>query len=71
MTESLYEMASQTRQMTVEQTTCVRRVLEAMASMATLIDQNLHSSHQILSITEELSAQSDVLLHSVANFKLN
>ena len=71
MTESLYEMASQTRQMTVEQTACVRRVLEAMASMTTLIDQNLHSSQQILSITEELSAQSDVLLHSVANFKLN
>jgi methyl-accepting chemotaxis protein len=48
----------------------VQHVLDATDTVTGLIDENLQSSEQITAISEELSSQATLLLHSVDRFKL-
>ena len=64
------DMTGQIHSVTAEQLTGVRQVLEAARNMTCLIEQNLESSHQISQTTETFASQADMLLNSVARFKI-
>ena len=59
------------QQATTKQLTSVHQLLDTTNNVTSLMDQNLESSQQIASTTEELSSQADILLQSVDRFKLN
>jgi methyl-accepting chemotaxis protein len=63
-------MTSQIRKATADQLIGVQHVLDATNTVTALIDENLQSSEQITSISEELSSQATLLLTSVDRFKL-
>jgi methyl-accepting chemotaxis protein len=68
--EHINNMASQIQHATNQQLLGVRQLLDTTNDVTGFIDQNLESSQQIVRTTEELSSQSDILLHSVDRFKL-
>ena len=64
------EMSSQIQQAFGEQLEGVQRLLESTETVVELIEQNQQSSQRISLTTEELTTQSELLLHSVDRFKL-
>ena len=67
---SINDTASQIHRATAEQSDGVHHVIDAMNGVAGLIEQNLESSRQIGETTGSMSSQAELLLHSVARFKL-
>ncbi|GAK61310.1 methyl-accepting chemotaxis sensory transducer [Candidatus Vecturithrix granuli] len=64
------DMSFQVKQASAEQLAGVRHVLDAAQDVVMLMDHNLESSQQVVQVTKELSAQADLLSHSVDRFKL-
>ena len=63
------DMASQIQRATAEQSDGVHHVIDAMNSVAGLIEQNLESSRRIGDTVGNMTSQANMLLHSVARFK--
>ncbi len=62
--------SSQIQRATAEQSDGIHHVIEAINGVAGLIEQNLESSRQIADTTGSMSSQANLLLHSVARFKI-
>lgn len=65
------DMTSQIHGATVQQLAGVKKVLDVTEDVSALIDHNLESSQQVMHTTDHLSSQAELLLQSVARFKMN
>ncbi len=68
--EHINDMASQIQRATSDQLVGIRHLIEAINQVTVLNNHNLESSQDITNTTNELSSQANILLQSVARFKL-
>lgn len=69
--DQINEMASQIQRATSEQLGGIQNLLQVTNEVTRLNNQNLESSGDIARTTEDLSSQANILLESVARFKLD